>query len=126
MTGKNDKTSSLVNERLSAIEKKLNTFTPQNKVNLSDELENRLKKITGDLLVIIEELEKRKTEINKIKQDSYVKIDKTALQSNDFFRQKLEELKDTLNNQTEDTKKQFEISLNKLSSRRGKEEYVSE
>ena len=122
---KKDKTSSLVNKRLSAIEKKLNTCTPKNKVNLSDELENRLKEITGDLLVI-KELEKRKTEINKIKQDLSVKIDNAALQSNDFFHQKLEDLKDTLNNQTEDTKKQFEISLNKLPSRRDKEEYVPE
>ena len=73
-----------------------------------------------------EELEKRKTEKNKIRQDLSVKIDKAALQSNDFFHQKLEELKDTLNNQTEDTKKQFEISLNKLPSRRDKDEYVSE
>ena len=42
MTGNKDKISSLVDERLSAIEKNLNTFTPQNKVNLSDELEIRL------------------------------------------------------------------------------------
>ena len=73
-----------------------------------------------------EELEKRKTEINKIKQDLSVKIDKAALQSNDFFHQKLEELKDTLNNQIEDAKKQFKTSLNKLPSSRDKDEYVSE
>ena len=46
-----DKTSSSVDERPSAIENKLNTFTPQNKVNPSDELENRLQEITGNLLV---------------------------------------------------------------------------